>query len=92
MNRLHDPAETADVVAFLASDRSSVMTGAEVYVDGGADQVQPRRGAPPTRSAPRQAATRVMRQQDGSPAHGCQRRRLVSGHEHDRRVPAHYGC
>ncbi|MGW4789066.1 SDR family oxidoreductase [Streptomyces sp. NPDC004230] len=68
MNRLHDPAKTADVVAFLASDRSSVMTGAEVYVDGGAGQVQPRRGAPPTRSAPRQAATRVMRRQPCPPA------------------------
>jgi len=39
MNRLADPAETAGVVAFLASDRSSFMTGAEVYVDGGASQV-----------------------------------------------------
>jgi NAD(P)-dependent dehydrogenase (short-subunit alcohol dehydrogenase family) len=39
MDRLADPAETAGVVAFLASDRSSFMTGAEVYVDGGASQV-----------------------------------------------------
>lgn len=39
MNRLARPEETADVVAFLASDRSSFMTGAEVYVDGGASQV-----------------------------------------------------
>jgi NAD(P)-dependent dehydrogenase (short-subunit alcohol dehydrogenase family) len=39
MNRLHGPAETAGIVAFLASDRSSFMTGAEVYVDGGASQV-----------------------------------------------------
>ncbi|MEW2471525.1 SDR family oxidoreductase [Streptomyces sp. NPDC046994] len=68
MNRLHDPTETAGVVAFLASDSSSFMTGVEVHVGGGADQVQPRRGAPPTRSAPRQAATRVLRPQPCPPA------------------------
>ncbi|BCY08390.1 SDR family NAD(P)-dependent oxidoreductase [Actinoplanes sp. L3-i22] len=39
MNRLGKPSEIADVVAFLASDASSFMTGAEVYVDGGASQV-----------------------------------------------------
>lgn len=39
MNRLARPEETAGVVAFLASGRSSFMTGAEVYVDGGASQV-----------------------------------------------------
>jgi NAD(P)-dependent dehydrogenase (short-subunit alcohol dehydrogenase family) len=39
MNRLARPEETADVVVFLASDRSSFMTGAEVYVDGGASQL-----------------------------------------------------
>ncbi|GAA4932172.1 NAD(P)-dependent dehydrogenase (short-subunit alcohol dehydrogenase family) [Nonomuraea thailandensis] len=38
MNRLARPEETAGVVAFLASDRSSFMTGTEVHVDGGASQ------------------------------------------------------
>jgi NAD(P)-dependent dehydrogenase (short-subunit alcohol dehydrogenase family) len=35
MGRLGRPEEIASVVAFLASDDSSFMTGAEVYVDGG---------------------------------------------------------
>lgn len=39
MNRLGSPAEIAEVVAFLASDASSFMTGAEIYADGGASQV-----------------------------------------------------
>jgi NAD(P)-dependent dehydrogenase (short-subunit alcohol dehydrogenase family) len=38
MNRLARPEETAGVVAFLACDRSSSMTGAEIHVDGGASQ------------------------------------------------------
>ncbi len=33
--RLGEPAEVADVVAFLASDAASYMTGQIVYVDGG---------------------------------------------------------
>lgn len=39
LGRLADPAETAAVAAFLASDDSSNMTGSEVFVDGGFAQV-----------------------------------------------------
>jgi NAD(P)-dependent dehydrogenase (short-subunit alcohol dehydrogenase family) len=35
MARLGDPAEIADVVAFLASDSASYITGETVYADGG---------------------------------------------------------
>lgn len=33
--RLGTPAEIGAVIAFLASDAASYMTGSEVYVDGG---------------------------------------------------------
>ncbi|TQS40134.1 SDR family NAD(P)-dependent oxidoreductase [Cryptosporangium phraense] len=39
MNRLGRPEEIADAVVFLASGASTYMTGAEIYVDGGASQV-----------------------------------------------------
>lgn len=35
LHRFAEPGEIASVVAFIASDRSSYMTGAEVFVDGG---------------------------------------------------------
>lgn len=35
MQRLGEPHEIADVVAFLASDAASCMTGEIVVVDGG---------------------------------------------------------
>jgi NAD(P)-dependent dehydrogenase (short-subunit alcohol dehydrogenase family) len=39
MNRLGQPAEIAAAVLFLASGQSSFMTGAEIFVDGGSEQV-----------------------------------------------------
>jgi NAD(P)-dependent dehydrogenase (short-subunit alcohol dehydrogenase family) len=39
MSRLGRPEEIADAVLFLASDSSTFMTGAEIYVDGGASQI-----------------------------------------------------
>jgi NAD(P)-dependent dehydrogenase (short-subunit alcohol dehydrogenase family) len=39
MGRIGQPSEIASAVAFLASDQSSFMTGAEMFVDGGSAQV-----------------------------------------------------
>ena len=39
MKRLGSPDEVANAVLYLASPRSSYVTGAELYVDGGASQI-----------------------------------------------------
>lgn len=39
MKRLGSPDEIADAVLYLAGPRSSYVTGAELYVDGGASQI-----------------------------------------------------
>jgi NAD(P)-dependent dehydrogenase (short-subunit alcohol dehydrogenase family) len=39
MGRMGRPEEVADAIVFLASDRSSFITGADLYVDGGLNQI-----------------------------------------------------
>ena len=35
MRRLADPAEVGELAAFLASDESRYLTGAQIVIDGG---------------------------------------------------------
>ncbi|CAM5716709.1 NAD(P)-dependent dehydrogenase (Short-subunit alcohol dehydrogenase family) OS=Streptomyces violarus OX=67380 GN=FHS41_007406 PE=3 SV=1 [Streptomyces violarus] len=39
LGRIGHPDDVADVVAFLASGQSGFMTGANLYVDGGENQI-----------------------------------------------------
>jgi NAD(P)-dependent dehydrogenase (short-subunit alcohol dehydrogenase family) len=39
MGRMGRPEEVADAIVFLASDQSSFITGSELYVDGGLNQI-----------------------------------------------------
>ncbi|MDN3357766.1 glucose 1-dehydrogenase [Actinomadura sp. DC4] len=39
LGRMGRPEEVADAIAFLASDRSSFITGIDLYVDGGLNQI-----------------------------------------------------
>jgi 3-oxoacyl-[acyl-carrier protein] reductase len=39
MGRVGDPAEVGDLVAFLASERATFITGASVMIDGGESRV-----------------------------------------------------
>ncbi|MFZ4262913.1 SDR family oxidoreductase [Sphingobacterium sp. HJSM2_6] len=46
MERVADPAEVANVVAFVASDEASYMTGSETVVDGGYSALGPEQHEP----------------------------------------------
>jgi len=72
LGRVCEPHEVAAVIAFLASDDASFMTGANVTVDGGVSRLTASR----PRDEVRVSATRLV-----TPVHLRRRRRGFDGRE-----------